>query len=647
MNSVELISSQFHWLRPYWLLALIPAVVVGFALWRQRRKAHQWQQVIAPELLPFLIDGESTRAHRWQIWMIVIGWIIATLALAGPTWEKRPMPVQKNQNALVVILDLSPSMLTEDIKPSRLVRARLKIADILRERKDGLTALVVYAGDAHVVTPLTDDTATINSLLTSLHPNIMPLPGSNTEAAIELALRLLADAGIARGDLLLLTDGIVEQAHDSIERQLADNIRLSILGVGGDTPAPIPTGKGGFLRDNSNAIITTRLESTSLRQLAQSTGGRYQNISSSNNDIERLLNLPAPVNEQSRELEREFDSWYDNGHWLVFLLLPLLLYCFRRGAVVVLLLAPALSLYSPESSALSWKDLWLTPDQQAQKTLQDGDAASAAEQFETPQWKGSAQYRAGDYDAAAQSFAQSDSAQAHYNRGNALAKAGKLDDAIAAYDEALKRDPDLEDAKANRQLIEDLKKQQENNQQDQNQQDQNDRNENKEDQNNENQQGQDGQDQNQDQQKSDDQQNGEDSSDNSQQQNSSASADNNESNDSEQNYPESNKPEDKNQNGQSSSEQNAEQNEQQSDEQNAEQQSSELTDEQAEELQAAMEESDLTDEQKQSLEQWLRRVPDDPGGLLRNKFRYQHQQQLQERHRNLWPTPENEANQRW
>jgi len=646
MNSVELISSQFHWLRPYWLLALIPAVIVGFALWRQRRKAHQWQQVIAPELLPFLIDGESTRAHRWHIWMIVIGWIIATLALAGPSWEKRPMPVQKNQNALVVILDLSPSMLTEDIKPSRLVRARLKIADILRERKDGLSALVVYAGDAHVVTPLTDDTATINSLLTSLHPNIMPLPGSNTEAAVELALRLLVDAGIARGDLLLLTDGVVDDAHSTIEKQLSDNFRLSILGVGGETPAPIPSGKGGFLRDIGNAIITTKLESASLRQLAQSSGGRYHDISSNNNDIESLLNLPAPINEQSRQVEREFDSWYDNGHWLVFLLLPLLLYCFRRGAVAVLLLAPALSLYSPESSALTWKDVWLTPDQQAQQTLTEGDAATAAEQFETPQWKGSAQYRAGDYAAAAQSFAQSDTAQAHYNRGNALAKAGELDDALAAYDEALKRNPDLDDAKANRQLIEDLKKQQENNQQDQNQQDQDKQDQNKENQDKENQQGQDGQDQ----QNSDDQQNGENSSnDNSQQQNSSTPGDSSDdSQNNEQNYPESNKPEDKNQDEQqSSSEQNAEQSEEQNEEQNAEQQNPELTDEQAEELQAAMEESDLTDEQKQSLEQWLRRVPDDPGGLLRNKFRYQYQQQLQERHRNLWPTPKNEENQRW
>src|SRR5690606_15666450 len=208
-----------------------------------------------------LIDGETTRANRWQIWAMLAAWVIATLALAGPTWEKRPMPVQKNENALVLILDLSPSMLTEDVKPSRLIRARLKIADILRERTEGLTALIVYAGDAHVVTPLTDDTATINSLLTSLHPNIMPLPGSNTEAAIDLSMRLLVDAGIARGDLLLLTDGVVNNAHDTIKKRLSDNFRLSILGVGGETPAPVPTGKGGFLRDNNNAIITTRLES--------------------------------------------------------------------------------------------------------------------------------------------------------------------------------------------------------------------------------------------------------------------------------------------------------------------------------------------------------------------------------------------------
>lgn len=627
--------NQFHWLRPLWLFALIPALLLGLALWRQKRSAHQWQHVIAPDLLPFLIDGETTRANRWQIWAMLAAWVIATLALAGPTWEKRPMPVQKNENALVLILDLSPSMLTEDVKPSRLIRARLKIADILRERTEGLTALIVYAGEAHVVTPLTDDTATINSLLTSLHPNIMPLPGSNTESAVELALRLLQDAGLQRGDLLLITDGVVSEAQSAIKQQLSSAFRLSILGVGSDAPAPIPGSNGGFVRDSSRGIVTTQLNSSELRSLAHHTGGRYSDLTHDKRDIATLLTLPSPLEDEHRKVEREFDAWYDNGHWLVFLLLPVVLFCFRRGVLPVLLLVPALSLYTPDSHAFSWSDLWLTPDQQGQRALEQGDPANAAARFASPEWKGSAQYRAGDYEAAAQSFAQSDTAQAHYNRGNALAKAGKLDEAIKAYDEALRRQPDFEDAEANRALVEALKQQQEQQQQ-QDQQNQGD----------DNQEQQDGEN-SQDQQQNSSEQN--DSQQNQQQNN---QQQNNESSDQQDGEQQDGEQQDSDQqDGQNSSaaqssaaadsdEQTGEEAEQQ------EQQGETPTEEELEAMRAALEEG-LSDEEKQAMEQWLRRVPDDPGGLLRNKFRYQYQQKREERHRGMWQTPAEQDNNRW
>ncbi len=177
----NLIITQFHWLRPLWLLALLPALVLSVFLWRQKRKAYQWQQLIAPELLPFLLDGKTVQTKKSLIWVLLFAWIISCIAVAGPSWVKRPTPVEKNQNALVILLDLSYSMISEDVKPSRIARARLKIADVLRERKDGQTALIAYAGEAHTVTPISDDSATILSLLSSMHPNIMPLQGSNTE----------------------------------------------------------------------------------------------------------------------------------------------------------------------------------------------------------------------------------------------------------------------------------------------------------------------------------------------------------------------------------------------------------------------------------------------------------------------------------
>ena len=184
MNELSLLQSlgqsleAFHWLRPLWLMAIAPALLLCGLLWRYQHKARQWGQLIAPQLLEHLIDPQTAGRKRNYLWGLLAAWILACLALAGPSWEKRPLPVHKNEDALVLALDLSPSMLAEDLKPSRLVRARMKITDILKRREDGFTALVAYATDAHVVSPLTDDTETIRSLLRACTPASCPAPAA-------------------------------------------------------------------------------------------------------------------------------------------------------------------------------------------------------------------------------------------------------------------------------------------------------------------------------------------------------------------------------------------------------------------------------------------------------------------------------------
>jgi Ca-activated chloride channel family protein len=631
-DQLYLIQTQFHWLRPYWLLALIPAILLIIFLWRQKRQAYQWQQLVAPELLPFLLDGKTVQTKKSLLWILLFTWVLSSIAIAGPSWVKRPAPVEKNQNALVILLDLSYSMISEDIKPSRIARARLKIADILRERNDGQTALVAYAGEAHTVTPLSDDKATIVSLLSSMHPNIMPLQGSNAEAAVERGIQLLHDAGATQGDLLLVTDGVVPEAFSKIRSLLADKkIHLDILGVGTPQPAPIPNTNGGFLQDNSGKIITTQLNSTELSQLAESLNGRYHEIVNSNADIEYLKPREIKDDENAPKLMREFDQWVDNGYWLVFLLLPVVLFCFRRGVLLSLLFVPLLSLPPSNAYALGWNDVWLTQNQQAQRDLKNGDAKKAAEQFESQEWKATAQYRAGDYSAAANSFSKIDTPSGHYNQGNALAKAGKLEDAIKAYDEALKRDAAMEDAKKNRALVENLLKQQQQKNQDKNKDDKKDKNdqqdkngqENKQDEQNKDKQNQDQSQQNSSSQGSaDNQQNSQRSSGKSDQQNSQAAT--------------SSTASQQPQSGQSSSAA--------TQEQQANQASSEGSSSQP--AQAEIEQNNLTDEQKQALEQWLRRVPDDPGGLLRNKFKYQYEQNRQKERNGELQSPDNHADQR-
>ena len=199
---------EFHFLRPLWLLAIIPAMVFFIAMWRVNSVITAWDKAIDKSLLPYLLDRSKSGAQRSPLLLLLAAWALAVMALAGPVWEKLPQPVQKRDDALVIVMDLSLSMYAPDHIPSRLDLAKRKLRDILALREEGQTALVVYAGDAHTVTPLTDDVVTIAALVPSLNPNIMPLFGSNPMSAIDLAIGLLDDVEASRGRILLMTDGI-------------------------------------------------------------------------------------------------------------------------------------------------------------------------------------------------------------------------------------------------------------------------------------------------------------------------------------------------------------------------------------------------------------------------------------------------------
>ena len=609
--------ADFHFLRPWWFAGLIPvALILALYQWR-KRSAGNWETIINPQLLPFLMQGEHnnrTSANRRLIIAVISAWLLCCTSLAGPTWQQLPQPVHKQDSALVLIFDLSPSMLAQDITPSRLVRARFKLIDILKQRNEGFSALVVYGGEAHTVSPLTEDSNTIISLVPILHPSLLMEYGSNTEDAIDTAIKLAANGGYTQADLLLITDGVAASAFATIQSMLAaaGNYRLSILGVGTAQGAPIPYGNGSFVKDSSGAILIPKLDSSSLQRLASNGGGNYQELSADDQDIQQLLaGTEQLLPDATRELDRSFDLWDDQGFWLVILLLPILLLSFRKNILALLLLGPLLSQPQPAHASV-WQDLWQTPDQQAAAALAAGDASTAQGLFENKQWRASAAYRAGDYETAINHFKQADSADGQYNLGNALAKAGNLDGAIEAYNQALAQQPDMEDALANRDLVEKLKQQQEQ------QQSSSDQEKNQEQEQNQQQQ------QNQDQQQSSGGQ----------------SSQNQQSND-----------KDQSQQGQQQPEQDDNQQSEQAQQSESEKQQSEPEPEsesESEKQQAQQAQADgtLSDEEKQNqqeIEQMLRRVPDDPGGLLRQKFRYQSQQRALEQRR---PKPPNEQ-ERW
>lgn len=593
---------SFHLMRPEWLWALLPAAILAAGLWQLRHRSGNWSSVIAPELLPYLVGKAAGQKKRNLAPAILCLWILASFAAAGPSFNKIPQPVHQKQDALVLVLDLSYSMTATDLAPSRIDRARQKLLELLEQRKEGQTGLIAFAGDAHIVTPLTDDTPTIANLLPALHPRIMPVPGSDPAAALALASELLRSAGIRQGRVLLLTDGVRDSGREELASIARKNsIELSVMGIGTATGSPLPLPRGGFLKDDNGTIVMPGLEENSLRKLAADSAGRYRRMQIDNSDLHYLLaetGLPMP--EQTLALDRSADAWEDQGYLLVLLLLLPTLALFRRGWVICLL--PLLMLpQSQRAEAGWWDDLWLTRDQQGQRALQQENNASAAQLFENSDWAGTAAYRDADYEGAAQRFSASDSADAWYNQGNALARAGQLDEAINAYKQSLERDPGRPDAEENLALLEQLKEQQQ-----QEQQQQSGENQDQQQNQDQNQDGQQQQDQQQQQagDEGQDEQSGQQQDDSQPQQ--------------EQNRQQG---QDEQQEKQSPEQQ---ENPAEADEQ-PRAQAGEEQDEQQQQAQAAQaQQSDS--EQDQAMEQWLRRVPDDPSGLLREKFRYESRQ---------------------
>jgi Ca-activated chloride channel family protein len=457
---------DFHFLRPEWLWLLIPLAVVLWRLARADGGGDAWRGVVDAHLLPRLLTDEGGRGYRLPLMLLGLGWLLGVLALAGPTWERLPQPVYQAQAYRVVALDLSPSMNATDLPPSRLAHARFEVLDLLRKAREGQTALLAYGAEPYVVSPLTSDTATIAAQVPSLETSLLPVQGTRrTDLALDKAGELLRQAGAPDGEAILVTDGLDHPAAalDAARRLWDEGYRVSVLGIGSAKGAPVPVSGGGFLKDAKGAVLLPRLDVQALRTLASTGGGRYVTAGLDDRDIETLIpQSPAGLAGQAEQQDAQADRWREQGPWLLLLLLPLAALAFRRGWLAPLVLVAFLT-PPPEAHALGWKDLWLRPDQQAERLLQKGRTREAAEIFRRPDWRAAAQYEAGDYRQALETLKKVQDARTAYNKGNALAKLGELEQAVEAYDRALEEAPQDEDARHNRDLVKrllDRKKQQ-------------------------------------------------------------------------------------------------------------------------------------------------------------------------------------------
>lgn len=403
--------AQFHFLRPLWLLPL-PALLLGYVLIR-RQGDHfaAWRRLIEPELLIHLrIPGRGQQHPKLALLLLLI---LALLSAAGPTWQHLPAPFAEQRTPLVIGIDLSTSMDVSDLLPSRLQRAKLKLHDLLERRKGARTALLVYAGSAHTLLPLSDDPKLLGLYLDSLESELMPRPGKDTRAALA-AMETLLDNEKQPSSLLLVTDSVEPQAMAALEGHPV------VIWAATTTPNTLTEAA-------AVPVIPMRIDSEDLDDLDSELASHYR-----------------------EQLNQTADSrWQDQGWWLLWPAGALLLLRFRRAVPLVLL--PALMGLPPPAYAgdLALWQLWRTPEQQAMRFYERGDYRAAAELFRAPQWQGSAFYRAGDFEAALSAFSTERTATAYYNQGNTLAMLGHYELALERYQLALKQRPDWPQAQDN------------------------------------------------------------------------------------------------------------------------------------------------------------------------------------------------------
>lgn len=446
------VFAQVGFLRPLWLLA-VPVLALLINWLARRGSTAGWRRYLAADKIDHLIIGNDSRNRR-QYWLLQLAAIVCCVALAGPHWQRSTAEYGAGRQPLVVLFDLSPSMQATDVRPNRVTLAQLKLIDLLRQRVNRETALVAYAGTAHRVAPLSDDPATLETLVPVLTPQIMPVAGSNPARAVALALILFEGAGVAAGDLLLISDGIDDAAVAEIDQLLDAQWRLSALAVGIDAQVPIPLADGGFLLDAREQTVLVPLQHSGLQQLARNHAGRFSLLSADDSDLRYLQSLPERIDRTpgiSGVGAR--DTRHDIGFWLVIVLLPVALLGFRRHVLWCLM---ALIVMPEPASAIDWQRLWLRADQQAAQALAGGDAGTASELFEHAEWAAIARYRHGEYRAAARYYRNAASASDFYNLGNALAMAGALSEATEAYRQSLLLNADNPDALFNLALIEKL-----------------------------------------------------------------------------------------------------------------------------------------------------------------------------------------------
>lgn len=442
------IAEQFHFIRPLWLLILIPFGIVIYLRWKQDAK-NEWQEQLPKHLRNALTINDAEWKKQLPLKLLGVSMFVAIIVCAGPTWQREASPFGEDKAALLIVLDNSESMLQKDLAPNRLERSKQKIRDLIKQRQGGKTGLVVFSGSAHLAMPLTKDDSVFAPFLAAIQPDIMPVEGKSAETALPLIDPQLGAESV--GTVLLITDGVNPTTTEAFKSYFEKSRHQLLV---------LAAGNGDRASDNP-------MDLSSLKSLASKSNGSVVEVTIDDSDI-KTLNSKI---ERHMQLNNESAMpWKDMGYFLLFPVSLLMLSWFRKGwlvkwCLVALIVSP--SFYSTPTYAETvslkaktnesvkevtawdkttqwWMDLWLTPDQQGQWYFDKFEYLTAAKRYQDPLKKGTAYYYAGEYKLAHSAFLQVKTNLGIFNAANSLARQREYLAARDVYQLLLERELESE-----------------------------------------------------------------------------------------------------------------------------------------------------------------------------------------------------------
>jgi len=458
--------SQFHFADPRWFWGIIVIPIVGLLylfFYRSTTNIDKLENFVDKHLIPHLLQNSRT-CNISVLRSILLGsilWLFLMAAMACPRWDFKKIANFTEDKSLLILLDLSKSMDADDIKPSRLIRARQEIEDILNLNKGARIGLIGFAANAHIISVITDDMSNIKHLLPFLDTDLVYVQGTRLFAALKTAEQMLAsEQGINKSILIITDGGITDLESIDLVRDLAQkNIITHTLGIGTQEGVKFVNEKGGFIQRDGQTLVS-KLDKSKLLEISSAGGGKYFDTHHSDSNTQEILHQ---INVRNNFLEKDTLSqggrqWEDKFYILVFPVMLVILLWFKKGFSFPIILLVLLTHSQSALGGSTIDQLFLSKEQQAKKSLEvieDFDTAAAL--FDDPYKRGVAYYKAGNFVEAEKYFRsnkrQEVQAKALYNLGNALAMQDKLDESIEAYKEALEYDPNNLKAKNNLGII--------------------------------------------------------------------------------------------------------------------------------------------------------------------------------------------------